>query len=153
MNKTRILSILVIALIVLNIVLISVFVIKKPHHPPHHRKHEGPKNVIIKKLHFDDTQISAYEALIKAHRTKIHSKDLELRKAKKELYFLLNKNDSNKIDSLISNINNVQKEIEVLHFNHFLDIKKLCKENQLNHYNELTHELARLFAPPHMQKK
>lgn len=147
MSKTRLLSILVIALIALNIVLIMVFVIKKPHQPPHHRNHEGPKNVIIKKLHFNDTQISAYETLIRTHRTKIESKDVELKKAKNELYPLLNKNDSNKIDSLIYNINNIQKDIEKLHISHFLDIKNLCEENQLNYYNELTHELARLFAP------
>ncbi|MDF1672009.1 MAG: hypothetical protein P1U41_00760 [Vicingaceae bacterium] len=153
MSKTRLLSILVIALIALNIILIVVFVMKKPHQPPHHRNHEGPKNLIINKLHFDDSQISAYESLIKVHKTKVESKDIDLRKAKNELYSLLSKNDSNKIDSLVSNINNVQKDIEELHFNHFLDIKNICKENQLIYYEDLTHELARLFSPPHRLKK
>lgn len=147
MNKIKLLSFLVVALVILNITILVVFIFNKPNHPEHPRLHQEPKNIIIERLHFDDTQITAYEELIKTHKTNIKTRFKELRNAKEELYILLNDNDSTKKDALISKINNTQKEIEQLHFNHFLDIKKLCKDDQLIDYEELTHELARLFAP------
>lgn len=35
-----------------------------------------------------------------------------------------------------------------MHFKHFEDIKALCMKDQLDDYNSLTKQLARLFAPP-----
>ncbi len=153
MSKTRLLSILVIALIALNIVLIVVFVMKKPHQPPHHRNHVGPKNIIIEKLHFDEKQIGLYEELIQAHKNKINVKDNELSDAKNELYILLSKKNELEKSAVIEKMSVIQKEIEELHFNHFLDIKKLCNKEQLKYYNDLTHELAKLFSHPHRPKK
>lgn len=147
MTKTRLLSILVIALITLNIVLIMMFVIKKPHHPPHHKNHEGPKNVVIEKLHFDEEQVASYEKLIAQHQSQINAKDKELKDVKNELYILLSVENELDKSALLGEISILKKEIEELHFNHFLDIKRLCKKDQLKDYKELTHELARLFAP------
>ena len=157
MSKTKLLSIFVAALVALNIILIVVFVIKKPPHPPnapiHHDIGGAPKNIIIKKLHFDKKQIASYEKLIEQHRSNINSIDGELKVVKQELYILLSKEDQTGKDSLITKVMVFQKEIESTHFNHFLDIKKLCTKEQLKDYNELTHELARLFAPHPSSKK
>jgi protein CpxP len=40
-----------------------------------------------------------------------------------------------------------QTGIERLHYNHFIDIKKLCIPEQLEDYNALTIELAQIFGP------
>lgn len=147
MNKIRLLSFLVIVLAILNITLLVVFVNNKPNHPPHPKFGKEPKNIIIERLHFDDAQVDAYDKLIQEHRLKIETLDTKLREAKEELYILLNEDDSSQTKTYFSKIAKVQKDIEKLHFNHFIDIKKLCKENQLQYYDELTHELARIFSP------
>ncbi len=153
MNKIRVLSIAVVLLILLNIGLIVVISLNKPPHPNHPKGNLGPKNIIIERLHFDATQVVAYENLIIQHQETIQSKEDQLRTAKEKLYTLLAVDNQTEKVVLIDKINSIQKEIEEIHFNHFLDIKKLCKENQLKDYTELTNELARLFSPHPMPKR
>lgn len=122
------------------------------HRPPHP---EGPKGLIIEKLHFDHAQKKAYEKLIHAHRTQIDSLDHEVRFCKNELYSLLKQEtiDTSAQKKLVSKLGELQLHIEQTHFNHFADIKKLCRPNQMDDYDELTAELAALFShppkPPH----
>ncbi|WP_165395961.1 periplasmic heavy metal sensor [Flavobacterium sp. J27] len=111
-----------------------------------------PKEIIIEKLHFDSKQIAQYEALIATHRNTINTLDSTIKKLKRELYATLIENETptNKTDSLFQAITEKQMAIEKVHFNHFLDIKKICKEEQLADYENLTAELAKIFSnkPP-----
>ena len=50
-------------------------------------------------------------------------------------------------DSLITLLNSYQNQVEETHFKHFEDIKKLCHQDQLEDFNELTEDLSRIFAP------
>jgi hypothetical protein len=50
-------------------------------------------------------------------------------------------------DSLENKLGELQRQIETVHYNHFTDIKKLCKPEQLENFNALTHDLAKFFAP------
>lgn len=118
-----------------------------------HRKHREPKEEIIEKLHFTDKQVKAYEVLIAEHQKAILEKDEEIRKSKNSLYALLKANDMSRKDSLINRIALLHTDIEVIHFNHFAQIKKLCTEEQMPAFNELSRELARLFSPPPPPKK
>ena len=63
------------------------------------------------------------------------------------LYAELNNETSVKKDSLMFAISKYQLEIENTHYNHFLEIKKLCKPDQLKYFEELTKELAFYFRP------
>ena len=91
---------------------------------------------------------------------KLTSKEIEkldrnIRHTKNDLYSLLMKAavDVKVKDSLIAQLNLYQKQIEETHFKHFEDIKKICHPYQMENYNELTEELARIFAPkPHGPK-
>lgn len=119
-------------------------------HPPHGGpKGEGPKQIIIERLHFDVTQQKDYELLIIDHKSKTD----ELHEASKNLHdelFSLLKGDTinqRESDSLILEIANNQKAIEDLNFDHFNAIKKLCKGEQVALFNELVNDLGRLFAP------
>ena len=147
MSKTRVLSIIVIVLILLNIGLMAVFIFNKPPHPRHFEGNGGPKQIIIERLHFDEEQITAYEDLINEHREDIETKEIQLREAKEKLYALLATDNQANKTILINKINSIQKEIEENHYNHFLEIKKLCNADQLNDFNDLSTELARLFSP------
>lgn len=112
--------------------------------PPHPR--ELPRQTIIDKLRFDSEQIETYDLLITAHQSAIRSADERIHEARNELYRLLNTDSSSeRVDSAKWKISNIQYEIETIHFNHFLEIKKLCKENQLPYFNDLTSELESLF--------
>ncbi len=154
MNRTKLLTIAVIGLLLLNFGILGVMFFGRPSHPPMLPPHggpkgEGPKQMIIERLHFDVIQQKDYELLVVEHRNKTD----ELHEASKELHdelFSLLKGDSinqRQSDSLVLEIANNQKAIEDLNFDHFNAIKKLCKGEQVVHFNELVDNLGRLFAP------
>lgn len=149
MEKQKLTTFSIIALLLLNLGTLGFLLVSGPKqgHRPLHGRPE-PRAIIIEKLHFDAQQIEAYEQLIGEHRKKIDAIDEKIRDTKNSLYSLLNNNDSASKDSLILALGNYQKEIETTHFNHFADIKKLCKPNQISDFEELTEELSRLFSKP-----
>jgi predicted nucleic acid-binding protein len=144
MDKIKILTYAVIALLVLNLATIG-FVASKPGD----RHRPEPREIIIEKLHFDETQQKEYEQLIDWHRGQIKKLDEKIRETKKELYAQLVKNEleTKTKDSLITTIAVYQKQIETTHFKHFQDIKKLCRKDQIQSYIDLTAELSQLFSP------
>lgn len=145
MNKTKLLSVAVIALLVLNFGILGFLFVSKKHEP---NGRKMPREIVIERLHFDENQIVEYETIIEEHQKNIRNLDHSIRKTKNELYQLLNeeKIDSSQKDSLYLKLANYQKQIETTHFNHFLEIKKLCKKEQLDDYEYLTGELSRLFS-------
>lgn len=157
MDKTKLLTFAVIALLLLNLGTLSFLFLTNPNgnHPHGDSNFKGraePKEIIIEKLNFDSKQKSEYEKLIQVHRKEISSIEDEIRKTKEELYLQLHENTTNNTtkDSLINALATYQKQIEITHFKHFQDIKKLCKKEQLDDFNALTEELSRLFSksPP-----
>ncbi|MGJ8666880.1 MAG: hypothetical protein ACSHW7_10970 [Patiriisocius sp.] len=103
--------------------------------------------VIIERLGFDDGQLKQYLELIDAHGVVTKEKDAKIAQIKAELYQLLAGNLMyKKADSLTSEIGKIQKEIELLHFNHFKDIKSLCNEKQLIEFEKLAKDLATVFG-------
>jgi Spy/CpxP family protein refolding chaperone len=151
MEKTKLLTITVIGLLLLNFATLGFLFISgtKGHKPPHdipEGRHE-PKEIIIERLHFDANQQKEYGQLIEWHRRKIRQLEDSIRVSKNELYMLLNddKVDEKAKVTLINEIALFQKQIEATHFKHFEDIKKLCKPEQQVYFNELTEEFGRLF--------
>lgn len=154
MNRTKLLTIAVTGLLLLNFGILGVMFFGKPSHPPMHPPHggpkgEGPKQIIIERLHFDEMQQKEYELLIVDHKTKTDELHEASKKLHDELFSLLKGDTINQqqSDSLKLEIANNQKAIEDLNFDHFNAIKKLCKGEQVGDFNELVDELGRLFAP------
>ena len=151
MNKNKLIRILAVVLLLTNIALVSFIYLQRPKHP----HGEGPRNIIIERLHFDRNQILKYDQFITQHRAKIKQKEKEMIALKNILYLqLLEENDSSTIDSLQSKIGSVQTEIENIHYRHFEDIHRLCNDDQEKYYAELVKEIAQLFSrhrrpPPH----
>lgn len=145
MNKTKLLSVAVITLLVLNFGILGFLFLSKKHGP---NGRKMPREIVIEILHFDENQIVEYEKIIKEHQNAIRNLDDSIRKTKNELYQLLNEEKINSAqkDSLYLKLANYQKQIETTHFNHFLEIKKLCKKEQLADYKNLTEELSKIFS-------
>jgi len=142
MNRTKFYNIIICLLLISNFVLLY-FALQKSSRgfDP-----DGPKNIIIEKLHFDENQIKSYQKLIDKHRKDIRKNNDQILMLKKELYSNLKTNDSKKeLDSIATQIGVIQKQIEEIHFNHFLDIKALCKPEQLSKFDSLSEELTEIF--------
>ncbi|MDI1355846.1 MAG: hypothetical protein PSX36_13065 [bacterium] len=140
MNKVRFLSIVVIALLLSNALLIGFIVMRKPP--------GGPRDLIIKKLHLDAQQIKAYEPLIQWHQSEIKKTQDQMMSLKNQLYSgLISPAKLSVKDSLIKEINNLQVRMEYIHYKHFEDIHRLCRPDQEEAFKELSLEIARLFSP------
>lgn len=162
MEKAKLLTNTVIGLLLLNLATLGFLFVSgsKGHKPLHYNQSQGrpePKEIIAEKLHFDANQQKEYENLIRRHRGAIKQLDENIRGVKDELYSELKHSEVNVItrDSLILLLAGYQKQIEITHFKHFEDIKKLCHKDQLQYFDDLTDELGRLFSrnkpprPPH----
>ena len=132
-------------LLISNIILVGFVINKSNNHPVR----KEPKTLIINRLKLNSHQIDFYENLIKNHRNAINSTRNKIQKNKKLLYSGLNKN--NKInDSVFSIIKDLNNKIELINYNHFIDIRNICDDSQLKLFNEVSKDLHRIFSkkPP-----
>jgi hypothetical protein len=159
MSRQKLLTIAVIGLLLVNFCTVGfLFLRKLPHDrggsPPLARME--PKNQIIESLHFDEQQVADYERRIVQHRQMIRQLNDRIHEIKSSLYqTLAHENGANK-DSLIHALGSLQMQIETIHYNHFKDIKSLCKPEQLSDFNVLSGQLTEFFGtrreplpPPH----
>ena len=146
MSKIKLLTVGVILLVLLNMAVLSFLFLSKERVPFGGKR--MPREIVIEKLHFDDQQIVEYDKFIKIHHEKISDLDDSIQIAKNQLYEMLNtdKIDEVKKERLFLKLGNYQKQIESTHFNHFLEIKSICKKSQLGDYKNLTAELSQIFS-------
>lgn len=149
MTKLKLLSISVIGLLILNVCIVGFLFLRRPpaqlQGPPPFEV-DGPKNKIVEVLQLDREQVLEYEKLIDHHKKAIKLLDDSIKVTKSNLYKTLAEEDSSMKDSLIIRLSTLQKEIETTHYDHFLKVRKLCKPEQLDRFNRLTHELANFFG-------
>jgi hypothetical protein len=73
---------------------------------------------------------------------------------KTELYSSLSKKENETFaDSISVAIDKIQTETEKIHFQHFIEIKKLCKSELITAFESLSLELSKLFSKPQMKRK
>lgn len=111
-----------------------------------------PADIIVKRLHFDAGQEQAFEALVKKHREAVREKDTEIRSFKDQMYAQLCQDipDTVVVNMLQNTIASVHRELEATHFNHFMEVKSLCRSEQISDFKGLTTEISRFFGkPPH----
>ncbi len=144
MSKVKFISVLAIGLLISNLILVGFISLNKPPRGPVERK-----MIVIDKLHFDKEQIEQYEHLIELHRKEVRQSNEQIRLLKVQLYSTLMQDQVGELqDSLIREVSKVQTHMEEVHYDHFLQIKKLCKPDQLVYFKDLTKELATFLNPP-----
>ena len=151
MTKIRLLTVAVVGLLIVNFGLLAFLILNRPGGPPRGGRMpevEGPKKMIIKKLDLDKAQINAYELLIERHQAASRELNDEMKNAKNRLYATLTSDTEQGSDSLINQLGTLQKQIEKVHYEHFIEVKKLCRPDQEVKFQELTRELAGFFAMP-----
>ena len=149
MNKTRLLTLAVLALLAINMGLLTFLFFGKPPRPPRGGAaggQDGPKQVIIDKLHLGEKQVARYEVLIEQHRASLKPLNEEIQETKSRLYATLANEVITDKDSLIDRLGDLQMQIENVHYEHFLEIKKLCTHQQMADFKALSGELAKYFA-------
>lgn len=146
MQAKKFYYIIIAFLIITNISLIGIYLNTSSIFGNEKEVHEGPRNIIIERLHFSPEQIEQYDELINWHRTNIRINEIRIGELKSILYKNLDAEQSFK-DSIISEINKVQYQIELIHVKHFKDIQMICTEEQQKYFKNLSADLSKLFRP------
>ena len=153
MRKTKFLSIVIIALVVINAgTLAYLFLVQKDNHqhPPHKMGKGGVIEYIFEKLQFDDEQQANFKELRKEHHHKMKSIHGQLEKTRNKYFDGLK---TNTIDTAESRRlqNEVGKLLGQLHgatFEHFTQVRQLCRPEQQKLFDGFINDILRAMAPP-----
>ncbi len=151
-DKSKLLWTAVIALLVLNFFTLALIWF---HHPPRdhengHEMHGGNvAGFLIHELSFSDEQIKKFDVLKSAHHEQVEKIQDAIHDLHKEFFDLMKSdvNDSGKVNSIAEAMAQKQKEIEMVTFNHFSDVRKLCTAEQKKKFDEVIDEAMRMMAP------
>ena len=154
MNKMKFLTVGIVILLLLNAA--TLFILFHTHLNQLHDHHNGedPAHYITTQLKFDANQQKQFEDLRNRHHEqtmKFHDEDRELH----DLYFNLLKTDhpdKAKVDSVASLIGAQRKNLELLTFEHFQQLRTICRDDQKKLFDNTIDEIARTMAehaPPH----
>ncbi len=145
MNKTKFLTVLVVLLLALNAVTLYFVWGKKDgeRHRPGNGGGRPYSEYISKKLNFDTAQQEQLKLLRNKHKEELDSlrkEDRALQEAKTQLL----KNgvtDSLQLDSIFSLSALNKKKFEMAFHNHFMQIRALCRPDQLQLFNQTLDEM------------
>ena len=146
MNKIKVLTFSIIALVILNLGIMVFFMVIKPR-----EFKNGSRLLIIEKLHFDDPQKKQFRVLIEQHVKKIKRYESTILSTKEVLYLQLSQSniDLKAKDSLINVLGNMQKKVETARFEHFKAIESICNTPQQKEaFKNLTLDLAQKIGEP-----
>lgn len=157
MNKSLFYQIVIIALLLLNTFLMFKIYSGESKCDGRYER-EDPRQKIIKKLNFNDAQKQQFQDLIEIHHSKVSEKDKEIMALKKKILESLSHDSVINFDNEYQRIGELRAEIESIHFNHFLDIKSICRADQLEAFNNMTSKLMHHFGKkphgrPHHKKE
>mgnify|MGYP003346022871 FL=1 len=135
MNSNRtfyILLVTVVLLVICNIGLMFT-IWHKPHPdgpPPPPPGGHGPRNFVIEHLNLNNDQISKYDQLIKEHQQSMTDLRQSAAGLRAVLFAALERQDTHFTDSVASLIAGKQKEIELVTYAHFGQLRALCTDSQ-----------------------
>ncbi|UTW62982.1 periplasmic heavy metal sensor [bacterium SCSIO 12741] len=151
-NRSRIVLILVVILVVLNVGVLSFFMFQ-PHHPPHPR----PDKVLKDKLNLTEDQWVNYQALIQSHRLQMKAFQQQSKQLHDEFFnqFGETQEQEQKADSLASEIGQLQTQIERQTYQHFSELRRLLSDEQKKIFDqEIGKIMGRMMSgPPHPPKR
>ncbi|NID12254.1 periplasmic heavy metal sensor [Fibrivirga algicola] len=152
MERTKLLTIAVIGLLLLNFLTIGFLLIRpdRPNRPMQSGppRGEGPAQVIIERLAFDSLQKQQYLQLVATHQQQTRRLNEQSITLFQDYYKLVEADepDSARASELSDQIGQNQVGQARLNFTHFQKIKALCRPDQQASFKRLVSELSQLFG-------
>ena len=145
MEKTKLLTIAVVALLILNAVTLTVLWFGHLHNRQTRQtldKIGRPAAFLIKELGFDENQKAAYDRLRVAHRASKDSLQQTLREEREAYFKGISTNDTSKIGV----IGEIQKESDRITFVHFQEVRTLCRPDQQVKFDAVIGEVLKMMG-------
>ena len=152
-DKQRMTILVIVLLIILNVfTLYIIFDMQKnrqadlPMGPPAQRTAQ----FVQEELGLTDQQMQIYQQIRQKHVQKSRALLTEMQSMKRELMDMVfeDKVDTTKVDDLIARIGDKQSQLERLTFDHFLELKAFCEDNQVDKLKQIIGDFFRQNQPP-----
>ena len=142
-SKIKLLTGTTVLLILLNVAIVS-FMWLAPH-PPRPDRAGGPASIIIRELNFNDVQRQQFEKLKEEHQHIMRSTNEKERHTHDALSNLIREGQDSTAasDSLINEIIQDKKRIEIATFHHLAEVRKICRPEQQKKFDNI---IINLFA-------
>lgn len=154
LNKTKILTGLVVLLVLANITsMLFLWMGMRKNQPVGFRQ---PSEYIIQKLSLDEKQQKQYMALVSDHRSQTKKLRDELRNYKDSFFSLLSElhaDDSIKKNALIK-ISSLNTQLDLITFDHFKEVRTICNPVQQEQFDKIIKEVIKMVnaGPPREDK-
>lgn len=150
----------VVLLVIMNLASLAT-VWYQQHHPPEFLRQPGPRlqdpaqqinqvNAFLRhELQLSDTQAQQFADMQRQHFNRVKAEHDAIRNLRQELFNQLSSSppDTVKVEKLATAIGDRHRELEILTFQHLIDLKKLCTAKQQQKLNSLFRELLRVMEP------
>lgn len=142
--------VIILVLVLLNSTTLIIMWVNKPPFPPHPPQHDRPDKVIVERLQLDEQQQKEFDKLKTEHHSQMVKLDEQSRDLHKKYFALLENEQINDsiADSYEKQLANITEKKEEITFNHFRDLKNLCKGEQVKLFNDFVGELGKILSSP-----
>lgn len=150
MNKVKFLTAAVILLLVLNGAMLFFMFTKRDGRRPGSREGGRPYSEFIsKQLNFDTIQKAELQKFRDQHKTELEQLRKEDNMLHDSLFAYVKRGaiDSSKIDSVTNLIAANKKQFELTFLKHFLQIRSLCRPEQLELFNKTVDQMRKRRMP------
>ena len=148
-EKSKLLWIAVISLLILNFGTLAFILFQKRPMPP--REHQGNdvSGFLIHELELNADQVKGFDSLKTRHHEQVEEIQHALHDMHKDFFNLMKTDvvDSSKVKTLAREMSSKQEEIELVTFNHFEAVRKICNEAQKKKFDDVIDEAMRMMAP------
>ena len=152
MTSNRFFKIVIVALLLINVSIISYLWVSRqsnfPMRPPRPRQEEA-FTFLCKQLQLDENQIHQYQKLRDEHHQEIENIQQKTHQLREHFFDLLQHSpvDSIAVKSISDSIANTQEQIELATFYHFRQVRKILRPDQQKHFDEVIQQALRMMAP------
>lgn len=131
---------------------ITLFILFHMHldRPEHGARGNRPADFIIKQLNLDDQQQKQFADLRNQHQQIVRSEESEDHRLH-VIYFGMLKTDEpdkSRVDSVATLIGDQRKKLATATFDHFLQLRALCRPDQKKLFDETVDEIAKMIGGP-----
>ncbi|MFW5760708.1 MAG: Spy/CpxP family protein refolding chaperone [Cyclobacteriaceae bacterium] len=149
MKEKKFYQVLVIILVVLNISIISFFLLNKSTPPERTRPRMETMGMLERRLDLSQSQKHTLDSLRSNHFTQIRYIQKNLMKYKRALYQEVRSKqmDQERVDSLTYELGRLHQRMERINFHHFREIRQQLQPQQAARYDSLLSKIFRRDPP------
>lgn len=151
-SRNKVFYLLMIVLVTLNLITIGFLWMYKF---KEHRQMQQPppppagKIILEQELRFSKEQAEKFDKLRIEHSTSARKIVDDIAMLKENLFEMIKENggDDSKATKIADEIGNKQKELDLITYNHFKDIRNLCDERQRERFDLILKDISKMIGP------